>query len=167
MIRNFSKHVKKLKALLAKKRKKKNSSSLRCWAKSPSSTAEVIRGPEGWGPFPACSAQTPQVTTGPPVRQFWQGRCQEVPKSPGCTLGPLDTHASTCLGLPPVQGPVRNKVAAGSDASFLWTLIKSEFLLINTAQEAFYSEWIPISWAFPAHVAPTWAGLGVSRPGRE
>ena len=47
MIRNFSKHVKKLKALLAKK--KKNTSSLRCWAKSPSGKAEVIRWPAGWG----------------------------------------------------------------------------------------------------------------------
>lgn len=148
------------------KKEKKSSSSLRCWAV----TQQHRRGDQlawGLGPFPACSAQTPRVTTGPPVRQFWQGRCQEAPKSPGCTPGPLDTHTSTCLGLPHVQGLVRNKVAAGSDASFLWTLIKSEFLLINTAQEAFYSEWMPISWAFPAHVAPTWAGLGVSRTGRE
>lgn len=51
-------------------------------------------------------------------------------------------------------------MAAGRDASFLWTLLKSEFLLINTAQGAFYLEWMPVSWAFPAHMAPPWAGLG-------
>lgn len=57
-----------------------------------------------------------------------------MPKSPGCSPGPLDTHTSTCLGLPHVQALVRNRVAAGRYASFLWTLLKSEFLLINTAQ---------------------------------
>ena len=60
---------------------------------------------------------------------------------------------------------MRNRVAAGRDASFLWTLLKSEFLLINTAQGAFYLEWMPVSWAFPAHMAPPWAGLGWVSPG--
>lgn len=150
---------------LAKKKEKKSSSSLRCWAV----TQQHRRGDQlawGWGHFQPALPR-PRVTTGPPVRQFWQGGVRKH-QSHLAVLGPQDTHTSTCLGLPHVQGLVRNKVAAGSDASFLWTLIKSEFLLINTAQEAFYSEWMPIPWAFPAHVAPTWAGLGVSTwTGRE